>query len=204
MHTMHPDRAQPRPVVPLSREPLPDAELVARALGGDRWAEQAIFERHAGYLEGVCLRLLRDRDEVRDALQDTFVDVLEQLPNLRAPERLRHWMTSIAVNKVHRRFRRRKLLRRLGLARAADGEVESLPARAELPQELRSELARLDRCLGELDAEVRACWVLRHVEGYRLEEVAELCGCSLASVKRRIGRADAHLQQVVRFAEVAP
>jgi RNA polymerase sigma-70 factor (ECF subfamily) len=43
--------------------------------------------------------------------------------------------------------------------------------------------------------------MLRHVEGYRLEEVADACGCSLATVKRRIANADARVRQYVNLAE---
>jgi len=198
---LHP--AQPSaPFVPWPGQAPDDAELVRRALAGDRWAEQAIFQRHVGYLRGVCLRLLRDPEEVQDVLQDTFVDVLEQLHRLRTPDQLRHWMTGIAVHKVHRRFRRRRLLRMLGLEQGSDAAFESLPARADLSPELRAELTRLDTVLARIDARARACWVLRHVEGYQLEEVASLCSCSLATAKRRIAQAEQQVRKHVGRAEV--
>ncbi|HEX6242859.1 MAG TPA: sigma factor, partial [Polyangiales bacterium] len=106
-----------------AREPeLSDADLVSRVLSGDRRAEELLYVRHVGYVTSLCLRLLGRRDEAEDAAQDTFVDVLEQIRSLREPNRLRHWITRIAVHKAHRRFRRRKLLRGLGLYDGQGGE----------------------------------------------------------------------------------
>jgi len=79
-----------------------DTELVERVRAGDRRAEEAIYNRYAAYVASLCLRMLRDREELADVVQDTFVDVLQQLPSLREPELLRRWITGIAVHKVHR------------------------------------------------------------------------------------------------------
>jgi len=180
-----------------------DAELVARALGGDRAAEEAIYRRYAGYVTSLCLRLLRDRDELADVVQDTFVDVLQQLPELREPELLRRWITGVAVHKVHRRFRRRRLRLLLGLHRSSHDALVSLHARADSSPELRTELALLDAQLARLPDVERAAWILRYVEDYRLADVAQLCNCSLATAKRRIAAADASIRARVQLDEVA-
>src|SRR5687767_14795025 len=96
-------------------EQLPDSVLVERSLTGDRWAEEMLYRRHAAALLGLCTRLLRDGADAEDVVQDAFVDALEELATLREPAQFRKWLTGIAVHKVHRRLRRRKLLRALGL-----------------------------------------------------------------------------------------
>ncbi len=180
-----------------------DAALVMRACAGDRVAEAAIYTRHVGYIANLCLRLLGTRHEAEDATQDTFVDAFEQLSSLREPERLRHWMSRVAVHKVHRIFRRRRLLRTLGLWRGSkedEEEVALLPARQGLSPEQASELARIGKVLAGLPDAQRAAWSLRYVDGYKLEEVAALCQCSLASIKRRLAGADLAVHQHVQFA----
>lgn len=188
-------------VLPRSAEAT-DAVLVARARMGERAAEAAIYARHVGFLTNLCLRLLGNRQDAEDTAQDTFVDVFEQLHTLREPERLRHWLSRIAVHKVHRKFRRRKLLRVLGMGSHTEEEIALLPARAGLSPDQRIELARLGAVLARLPDSQRAAWALRYVDGYKLEEVAALCRCSLASAKRRIAAADVVVRSYVRLDEV--
>jgi RNA polymerase sigma-70 factor (ECF subfamily) len=116
---------------------------------------------------------------------------------------LRSWLAGIAVHKVHRRFRRRRLKALLGVHRAAhDGALEA-SARAGTSPELRAELGLLDDALsGVADAD-RAAWMLKYVEGYALDEIARLCGCSLATVKRRIQRTHDVVQAHVELGPAA-
>jgi RNA polymerase sigma-70 factor, ECF subfamily len=189
-------------VVPLPQGKTPsDAALVERALSGDRAAEEAIYLRHVAYVTALCARLLRAPSEVPDIVQDTFADVFGQLGSLRDRARLRHWITGIAVHKAHRRFRRRRLAALFGLAADGDSGADSMAPRAGLSPEHAAELARLDRLLGTLADGDRASWLLRYAEGYSLFETAELCGCSLATVKRRIARADSAVRAHVQLQE---
>jgi RNA polymerase sigma-70 factor (ECF subfamily) len=90
----------------------------------------------------------------------------------------------------------------LGLHRSSHDELVTLKARADSSPEVRAELALLDGQLARLPVEERAAWILRHVDGYQLEEVAALCKCSLATAKRRIATADARVRASVELQEV--
>ncbi|MFO0679285.1 MAG: RNA polymerase sigma factor [Polyangiaceae bacterium] len=166
-----------------------DGTLVADALRGDATAESALYERHAPSILAVATRLLRSRDDAADVLQDTFVDALESLESLREPDAVRGWLLRIAVHQVHRRFRKRKLLAFLGMESRDSGSFESV-AGTQASAEDRMELALLDRALDGVACEDRAAWTLRHVEGHSLPDIAVLVGASLATVKRRIRRAE--------------
>lgn len=174
-----------------------DGELVRRALEGDRWAEEALYRRHVRYVGGIVVRLLRSRTDAEDVLQDTFALALERLATLRDPDAVRPWIARIAVSQVRRRCRRRRLLVAIGLGRFAgpgDGagdevSLESLASTEQSP-EVRAELGKLDKALSRLPPDERIAWMLRHVEGEALEDVAAACGCSLATAKRRIAAAD--------------
>ena len=75
--------------------------------------------------------------------------------------------------------------------------MESLrDARPDTTPELRAELGLLSRALERISAGERIAWMLRHVEGLSLEEVAQECDCSLATAKRRISSAQ---ERVDRF-----
>jgi RNA polymerase sigma-70 factor (ECF subfamily) len=177
-----------------------DAELVERACAGDRSAEAAIYQRYAGYLSGMVLRLVGSATEAEDILHDTFVLALEELPRLRAGTALRPWLARIAVTQTHRRFRRRRLLRLLGMDRGEAVPFDAI-ASADAGPEVRAQLAALGRALAELPSDQRIAWSLRYVEGATLEEVADACACSLATAKRRVKAASADLHERVHLAD---
>jgi RNA polymerase sigma-70 factor (ECF subfamily) len=186
-----------------SPEGVSDADLALRAKGGERWAEEALFRRYIDYVSALSFRLLRDRTEGEDVVQDTFLDAFAQLRAGTVPTSFRAWLAGIAVHKVHRRFRRRKLRALLGHHFAAVDGVLQTTAYAGTSPELHTELGLLDAALSVLPDVDRAAWMLRYVEGYELEEVARLCGCSIATVKRRIGRARAVVSAHVELDEVS-
>jgi RNA polymerase sigma-70 factor (ECF subfamily) len=170
------------------------AALVARAQGRDPRAEAELFQRFAPSLAALLERLLDSFADAEDALQDTFVIALSQLPRLRDPRAVGAWLTQIAVHQAQRRFRRRRLLRLLGLdGGARDAGLAELAAPATAP-DVRETLRRLDERLAELSPSLRVAWMLRHVEGLSLPEVARACRCSLATAKRRIAAADRRLR----------
>jgi RNA polymerase sigma-70 factor (ECF subfamily) len=181
------------PVVPLpagrTESTASDAKLVSLALEGSDFAHHELYRRHVRLVAARVTRLLSRSTEAEDVVQEAFLEAFRDLAGLRDPERFGAWLMGIAVHRAQRQFRRRRLRRRLGLDRQADdAALENLAAPESRP-ELRLELARLDRALSTLGADLRLAWMLRMVEGCELQEVARLCGCSLATAKRRVARA---------------
>lgn len=180
---------------------LATSDLVSRALSGDRWAEELLYRRHASALLGVCTRLLRHRDEAEDVTQDAFIDAFEQLETLRDASQFGGWLTGIAVHKAHRRLRRRKLLRALGLWDARREESLERCLAPGVSADHYADVVCLDSALRKLSDVQRVAWQLRYVEGFQLDEVARHSGCSLATIKRRIAQADAFVRKYVDFEE---
>ena len=137
---------------------------------------------------------MRSRADVEDVVQDVFLRGFRELASLREPERLGSWLTASAVHRVHKIFRRRRLQRLLGERLVVHAAIEPEQAHAGATPETRAELALLDRALDALDEHDRMAWVLRHLLGHQVAEVAELTRCSLATVHRRLARAQAHVQ----------
>lgn len=182
-------------VVPLRRaEPLSDRELVERTRGGDRWAEDQLCRRHFGKVLATVSRLLGDPHEAEDIAQDALLAALGELRDLRDADAFGGWLLRIAVHKVHRRFRRRRMLRALGFAPHDPERGLAELASDEASPEQRAELVLLERTLASIDSADRVAWMLRYVEGMKLEEVAGACEASLATIKRRIVRADRHVR----------
>ena len=106
-----------------------------------------IYRRHAGLLLAIAARLLGNRGDAEEVVQDTFVTAFEQLRALRDPAALRAWLAQITVSLVRRRIRRGRLMRVLGLDRGADdATLAALAAPGTAPDE-RAELAMVDRLL---------------------------------------------------------
>lgn len=189
-------------IVPLpTADGLGDAELVARAVEGDRWSREVLYRRHARYLLAISTRLLANRSEGEEIVQDTFIVGFEQLGTLREPAALRAWLSRIAVSLVRRRLRRGRLLRVLGLDRSPDDATLSELASPALRPDDHAEIALIDRMLRQMPANRRIAWMLRRVEGLPLAEVAALCDCSLATSKRWISAADAEISRHVSIRE---
>ena len=90
-----------------------DAALVIAARGGEEWAFEALFRRHANLVFGLSYRLLPRDSEVDDIVQDVFSVAFERLGTLQNPQAFAAWLASIVVNTVSKRLRRRRLLERL-------------------------------------------------------------------------------------------
>jgi RNA polymerase sigma-70 factor, ECF subfamily len=178
--------------LPVENRRLLDAELVQRATEGDPWAEEALYRRYAELVIGTAKRLLGNPDEAMDVAQDSFMTAFEKLSTLRDASTFKTWLMQITVRNVHRRFRRRRLLKWLGLDESDEGALESL-ASPDVPLEVRADLSMLGVVLSGLPPALRLPWMLRHVEGHELTEVAALCNCSLATAKRRIVAADSRV-----------
>jgi RNA polymerase sigma-70 factor, ECF subfamily len=172
-----------------------DASLVASALVGDGWSREALYRRHASYLLALSARLLSSRVEAEEVVQDTFVIAYARLDKLREPAAVRGWLAQIAVSMVRRRLRRARLLRVFHGDRGdGDDTLEALAGPALLPDD-RAELALLDRVFRGMRSDLRIAWMLRRVEGFELTEVADICSCSLATIKRRIAQADVIIEK---------
>jgi RNA polymerase sigma-70 factor (ECF subfamily) len=171
-----------------------DGELIERLARGDQWAKEALYRRYVKAVWSTALHMMGNRADAQDVVQDTFVEAFRDVGALREHSALRPWLLRISVHQAHRRFRKRRLLRRLGLDRSIDdAPLDSLLAPGATP-ELRSELRSVERALNGASAAERFAWVLRYVEGNSLEEVAAASACSLATAKRRLASAQALVQ----------
>lgn len=175
------------PSPPVERGAPADAELVDRALGGEDRAFDMLYERHAQFVASVIFRVGQHAD-VDDVVQETFIIAFQQLNTLTNVGALRGWLARIALSRVYRRSRLNRLWR---LFRSPQEERVTLGTLAahEASPEARMQLRRLDSAVQTLPPKERQAWTLRFVLGCTLEEVAQGCGCSLATVKRRLAAA---------------
>lgn len=157
---------------------------------GGYMSEAQLFKRFAPYVARIGLRLLGREADVDDLIQEVFFAAFRQRDQLRDPQAAKNWLATIAVRTARRQLRRRRLRQFVGLDHG--GPALELPD-PQISPEKRALLARVYEILDNMGVERRLAWTLRYVEGEKLEVVAERCGCSLATVKRRIASAQALL-----------
>lgn len=153
--------------------------------------EAQLFKRFAPYVARIGLRLLGRESDVDDLIQEVFLAAFKQREQLRDPMAAKNWLATIAVRTARRQLRRRRLRQFVGLDQ---GPVTLELSDNGLSPEKRALLARVYEILDAMPVDQRLAWTLRYVEGEKLEQVAERCSCSLATAKRRIAAAQAHLQ----------
>jgi RNA polymerase sigma-70 factor (ECF subfamily) len=154
-------------------------------------SDEALFQRFAPYVARIGLRLLGRESDVDDLIQEVFMAAFRQRHQVRDPLAFKSWLAIIAVRTARRQLRRRRLRVFIGI----DTLAPSLELRdTGMSPERQALLARVYNVLDKLSVEQRLAWTLRHVEGEKLEQVAEQCGCSLATAKRRIASAHARIQ----------
>jgi len=168
-----------------------DADVARRIAAGDEAAFDRLYGENVERVYAVCLRMAGDAAQARALTQESFVRAWQRMGSFRGDSRLSSWLHRIAVNVVLESGRTRRRWHRLLVA--ADDRALARPARASDPG-LRLDL---ERAIAALPAGARQMLVLRDVEGHSYEEVAELTGAALGTVKSQISRARRLVRQAL-------
>lgn len=182
--------------VPATSRLFSEATTVARAQDGDTAAFEGLVRSYEGALFRLGFRMLSDRGDAQDAVQDTFVQAWRRLPELADPQAFRAWiyqlMTRRCLNVIRVRDRRRTGtvpgpdfdVEALGVPVAA-GETEGPEATVQVEALHDSLTAALDTLPGDL----RACWVLHEMHDLSYPAIAYAIGVPVSTVRGRISRA---------------
>jgi RNA polymerase sigma-70 factor (ECF subfamily) len=183
-----------RLVTPEAEPSLDDAALVRAFARGENWAARAIWTRHAPMVYRLLERALGPSGDAADLTQEVFLGTFQRLPGLRDSGALRSFIYSVALRTLKWELRRRRVRRILHLT--PGGRLPDLPVRPA-DSEARQILARFYEILDRLGENERTAFVLRHMEGFKLEEIAETLGVSLATAKRWVSRAAQRVSALV-------
>jgi RNA polymerase sigma-70 factor (ECF subfamily) len=172
-----------------------DGEAVRAVLAGDveRFAE--LVRRYRDRYARYAARMLGSLDAAEDAVQDAFIRAYDQLRQCRDPEYFAGWFFLILRNRCY--AERRRNHRAVG----ATNEQLDVASPRESPDAAmeRSEARRaLSRALQKLTQEQRDVFVLKHIEGMSYEQIAEMIGASVPSLKMRMHRAYDRLREEMR------
>jgi RNA polymerase sigma-70 factor (ECF subfamily) len=180
------------------------SQALSRGLAHDEF--DGIVREHQQRVYRVILALVRDPDLAANLTQDCFVRAYENRASFRGDSSVYTWLTRIAINLVrdNARNRRQGFWRRI-LQRGPEEDHEEIAARApdtrataERLMLAREELAAVWREVETLSPQQREIFVLRFSEEMQLEEIAEVVGVKLGTVKAHLSRAVAAVREQVR------
>lgn len=191
--------------VPVPPEKLSNYDLVLRCQDGlqpDRAAFAELLRRHQSHVERVLYHLAPDWQDRADLAQEVWIRVYRNVKRLNDPVKFRGWLSRIATNLFYDELRKRKRVRdplSLDAPRLLeDGEMDwEIAADSPGPEEnltTREFYDQLREAIADLPEVFRTTIVLREIEGMAYEEIAEITGVSLGTVKSRIARARQRLQ----------
>lgn len=160
-----------------------DRDLIAKAGRGDVDAFNVLVSRWEKRVFTYLVRLVRHREDALDLAQDTFLKAYRGLPRLESPERFPQWLFRIAHNEAMSQLRRGKL----SLSDEEDldaAQARTMPAAPRAPGAETSMIVQ--QALTVLPQEQREAVMLKVHEGFKFEEIAEITGSPVSTVKSRV------------------
>ena len=168
---------------------MDDAALVEALRANDPRAIRLLVDRYQGVVLGLCLRMLRHRQDAEDAAQESFIRALRGLAGFDPARPLRPWLLGIAANRCRTALSRRP--RRPTPTESTSDWVDPRPGLADA-DDLAGELGR---ALGRLRPEYRAVFCLYHEQGIAYDEIAGIVDRPVGTVKTWLHRARAELAE---------
>ena len=199
LRSVSPPSEPDSPEVSIDPSAAEDERLIRSAQNGDLAAFNMLVERHQRAVFNVCLRFLRDTGYAEDTSQDTFIRAWSALDSFRGGL-VRPWLLRIATNRSYDLLRSRARRPATSLdAELFESEPEWTPQSINEHPEAhaaRTELSiHLERALAVLPDDQRTAIVLSDVQGYGYEEISQITGVAVGTVKSRISRGRSRLRE---------
>ena len=167
-----------------------DEELVARSISGDADSFNELILRWERPIYALAYRTIGREEDARDVCQETFLRAFRALPAFRGQAKFSSWLYRIALNLCRDWMRRER--RAPVVQPPEDVDLMELAAAAEPAESIeelvsRKDLTRLvERAMAKLPEEQRTAIVLKEYHGLTFQEIADLVGCPLSTVKTRL------------------
>lgn len=176
-----------------------DDRLVELALDGDSRAFEILMEKHESKMYAVALRMCKNREDAQDCLQDAMLRIYKALPTFKGQSSFSTWAYRITMNTCLDDLRRKKVRQAQSLDQMLDVGWAPVDENNTAERHLENnELKRnLSRAIQSLPEEMRAAVVLRDIQGFSYEEIANVLSTNVGTVKSRISRGREKLREIL-------
>lgn len=184
-----------------------DAELILLCQQKDSRAFEELIKRHQRTVYALLYRLAPDWNDTADLAQEVFIRMWRSIGNLRNPSAFRSWLSQIVTNLFYDELRKRprqlptiSMDEPLDSDESSDATTRDIRDKSAGPDELcqRNELTEIVReAMTRLPEQFRTAIILREFEGLSYEEIALITHTEIGTVKSRIARARAKIQEMV-------
>ena len=172
---------------------MTDRAIIEQVLAGDVEAFSRLVDRHYDRCARIARRILGNREDAEEAVQDAFLRAFRALGSYEDRERFSPWLTRILINQC--RTIRARVQRREEVFRDLDVQDVRFVAG---PEEVNSAWPDLERALGQLPADQREAVVLRYADDLTYEEMARVTGVGESALKMRVQRAFTRLRALLQ------
>jgi RNA polymerase sigma-70 factor, ECF subfamily len=173
-----------------------DSDLVEAAIAGSNSALEELLRRHQPRLRAVCRRILNNDADADDATQNALVAVVRGLPSFDQRSAFGTWAYRIATNSALDEARRRKRRPHLGREELDGGAIVDLGSSRVFAS--IEERDALEKALALVPEDFRVAVVLRDIADLDYDEIAQVLGVPIGTVRSRIARGRAHLTDIFR------
>ena len=168
---------------------LGNEKLIEGIISGSPVAAQQFHQRYSASISRWVWHLIGTDTEHEDIVQQVLVGVISGMKTIKKPESLDSWVKSVTIRVVRDELRRRKRKRQFVAAGVDIDDDTSADPNSPWKQ---SYIRSFYKILGKMRPDDRIVFVLKHLEGYTNERIAQYCNYSVSTVKRRIDRAKTH------------
>lgn len=191
------NRSVSRPLTHLLHGRGAERQLVEGLIRGEEASYRQLYEAFCPRLRALLLRIYRDAPLVDDAVQAAFLQVFRNISQFNAQSSLQTWITRIAVNEASRMIRRQTRSRKAPEAPPGGEAPESVPT-PEQHSAQAEEYQHLAAAIAALPLEKRTALLLFEVEGFSVQDIADITGEPRGTVLARLSRTRAELRQTVQ------
>ena len=182
-----------------------DQRLIAQCLNGDTAAFGELVRRYQDRLYNTVYRLVDNAEDAADVVQDAFLNAYQSLDGFKGDSLFFTWLYRIAVNTAISQKRKQRVLLSIDAGRNGATTVQPLDeseySRPGHALERAEQDQRVHRALQQLSQEHRTVLILKDMEGQKYEEMADVLGVPIGTIRSRLHRARAELRELLEKEE---
>jgi RNA polymerase sigma-70 factor (ECF subfamily) len=172
-----------------------EREIIGSCQEGDTESFGLLVKKYQKNMLTIAYRMMGNWDEAKDVTQDTFVKAYLSIKSFDKSTAFFHWIYRILVNQCMDRLRRKSIIKKIleKIKNSSDEPIDS-PEQSLITRERKM---AIQKCLQELSHKQRACLILRDLQGFSCDEVAQILGCRRSTVRVHLFRGRENLKKII-------